>query len=64
MFFLIVEKYNEEKKIEKSVNIIIKKNVILSVQEALIFDSVYHVSSISSRLKRMTDSQVDCFVFT
>jgi len=26
MFFLIVERYSEEKKIEKSVNIIIKKN--------------------------------------
>ncbi len=26
MFFLIVERYNEEKKIKKSVNIIIKKN--------------------------------------
>jgi len=30
MFFLIVERYNEEKKIEKSVDIIIKKNDILS----------------------------------
>jgi len=30
MFFLIVERYSEEKKIKKSVNIIIKKNDTLS----------------------------------
>jgi len=30
IFFLIVEKYNEEKKIEKFIDIIIKKNDILS----------------------------------
>lgn len=35
IFFLIVERYNEEKKIKKSVNIIIKKNETFSWYEEI-----------------------------
>jgi len=42
----------------------LEDKVTLSVEGGLIFDSVHHVSPISSRLNRVTGSQVDRFVST